>query len=340
MQAQRKYDVIGIGSAIVDILAKVDDGFLNSHKLHKSTMTLIDRSQAETIYSAMPPAVECSGGSAANTIAGVASLQGKTAFIGKVNHDFLGEIFTHDMKALGVAYKTIPATGDGATARCLVSVTPDAQRTMATYLGDKVELTVYDIDEQLIAESKILYVEGYLWDGERAKQAIWKAMELARKHGTKIAFSLSDPFCVMRHRHEFLDLVEQYIDILFANEEEITALLHMNDFETAARQITNRCPLVALTRGARGSVIVTPEECFTIPASKDVHVVDTTGAGDLYASGLLYGIANDYKLDHAGKLANATASHIISHLGARPSVALHTLNPFQDAQKQLRSSAG
>lgn len=329
MQNIRTFDVIGIGSAIVDILAKVEDSFLRDHALHKSTMTLIDRKQAEHIYDAMPPALECSGGSAANTIAGIASLGGNTAFIGKVNQDYLGEVFSHDIRAIGVHYATIPAPGEGATARCYVSITPDAQRTMATYLGDKVGLTSYDMDEKLIASSRVLYIEGYLWDSERAKQAIWAAMELARKHGTQIAFSLSDPFCVMRHRHEFLELIETYVDILFANEQEITSLLRIEDFDTAARQVTKRCELAALTRGAKGSLIATPDICYEILPLSDVDVVDTTGAGDLYASGFLYGLTHNYSLEDAGKLATITASHIISRLGARPAVPLYTLNPFQ-----------
>lgn len=322
MTAARTFDVTGIGNAIVDILARVDETFLKRHKLAKSSMTLIDRNRAESIYGDMPPALECSGGSAANTIAGIASFDGKAAFIGKVYQDTLGGIFTHDLRAIGVHYNTVPAAGDGATARCFVSVTPDAQRTMATYLGDGVGLTVHDIDESVIAASKILYIEGYMWDSERAKQAIWKAMEIARKYKTKVAFSLSDHFCVVRHRHEFLDLLDEYVDILFANEQEITALLHQEDFETAIRHIARRCPLAALTRGAKGSVIVTEDSRHDIEAKRDVHVVDTTGAGDLYASGFLYGITQGRSLEQAGNLATLAASHIIGHLGARPAMVL------------------
>lgn len=325
----KKFDVVGIGNAIVDVVAQVPETFITKHSLKKSSMTLIDRQKAETIYKDMPPAIECSGGSVANSIAGVASLGGKPAFIGKVNDDQLGRIFAHDLHAIGAHYNTHPATDGGATARCLVAVTPDAHRTMATYLGDKVDLTPHDIDASVIKEAQVLYVEGYLWDDRSAtKQAIVDAMTIARDAGVKVAFTLSDPWCVDRHRDGFLYLMESYIDILFANEQEIISLLKVDDFETAARHIAQKLPMAALTRSEKGSVVIQDKIPHEIQPGKDVKVVDTTGAGDLYASGFLYGLTRGYSIKEAGELATVTASHIIGHLGARPQVKLSTLNPF------------
>ena len=327
--AEKKWDVVGLGNAVVDVVAQTSEEFLDAHSLNKSTMTLIDRKQAEAIYTSMPPAIECSGGSVANSIAGIASFGGNPAFIGKVHDDQLGKIFTHDMRAIGAEYSTSPSQNDGATARCLVSVTPDAQRTMATYLGDNVNLTSADIDPKIIEQAEILYVEGYLWDDESpAKQAIIDAVTIANNAGVKVAFSLSDPFCVERHREGFLYLLESHIDILFANEAEITSLFQAKSFEEAVKLTAEKCEIAALTRSEQGSVILHDGKTTEIAADTNVNVVDTTGAGDLYASGFLYGLTQGYSMKAAGELATIAASHIISHLGARPTVELATLNSF------------
>ena len=320
-----RYDVIGIGNAIVDVVAHADDAFVATHGLAKGVMTLIDADTAKVLYDAMAPAVECSGGSAANTIAGLASLGVRAAFIGKVRDDQLGAIFRHDIRALGVAFETAPATGGAPTARCLIFVTKDAQRTMQTYLGASVELGPGDIDEEWVAAARMTYLEGYLWDRRSAKQAFVKAATVARQAGRAVALSLSDPFCVDRHRGDFRDLVNDHIDILFANEEEIKSLYQVDTFDAAMQRVRGHCRIAALTRGAMGSVVISGDEVHVVDAGPVERVVDTTGAGDAYAAGFLFGVAHDFDLARSARLGGIVAAEAIGHFGARAEVALDEL---------------
>ena len=318
-------DVVGIGNAIVDVLAHADDDFLRKHGLAKGAMTLVDEQRADEIYSHMGPGVEVSGGSAGNTMAGIASLGGSGAYIGKVRDDQLGKVFRHDITAVGVRFETQAATSGPSTARCLILVTPDAQRTMNTYLGACVGLGPEDIDENLIASAQVTYLEGYLFDPPRAKEAFRKAARAAHAAGRKVALSLSDAFCVDRYRDEFRDLVQHHVDILFANESEIRSLFQTDDFEEAARQVRGMCEVAALTRSEKGCVVVTARETHPVPAAKLERLVDTTGAGDLYASGFLYGFTRGRHLVTCAKLGSLAAAEVISHFGARPETPLATL---------------
>ena len=323
--AEISYDVLGIGNAIVDVLAPAEDAFLEAHGMAKEAMTLIDAEQAEELYAAMGSGTEASGGSAANTVAGVAALGGRACFIGKVRDDELGSIFAHDIRAIGVDFHSAPATSGAPTARCLISVTPDAKRTMHTFLGACVDLGPEDVDEDLIAASAITYLEGYLWDPPGAKEAFIKAMGAARAAGRKVALSLSDGFCVDRHRDEFQDLVEHHVDILFANEQEITSLYEVDDFNAAVQAVRGKCDIAALTRSEKGAVIVAGDEVHVVSAEPIDAVVDTTGAGDLYASGFLTGLSEGRSLPECGRMAGISAAEIISHMGARPEVDLKAL---------------
>ena len=319
------FDVAGIGNAIVDIISSCDDAALDQLNLLKGNMQLIDAVQADALYEKMGSAIESSGGSAANTIAGLASFGGKGAFIGKVAEDQFGTIFNHDIKSIGVEYRT-PAANDGLpTARCLILVTPDGERTMNTFLGASTELDEKEIDPEMISDSKILYLEGYLFDKDEAKQAFYKGAEIAKNANRKVALSLSDAFCVNRHKEAFRKLVKDGVDILFANEEEICALYDTDNFDEAASQVRAECEIAALTRGAKGSVIIAGEETINIDVVPVQEVVDTTGAGDLYAAGFLFGFANDRPLETCGKLASIAAGEIISHYGARPEKNLSEL---------------
>jgi len=319
------YDVLGIGNAIVDVLAHADDQFINELDIVKGSMTLIDEETAETVYGRMGAGIECSGGSAANTIAALASLGGSGAYVGKVKDDQLGQVFRHDINALGIAFETAPATDGASTARSMIHVTPDAQRTMQTYLGACVALGPDDIDEDRIAAAKVTYMEGYLWDPENAKQAFLKAAKAAAAAGRLVSLSLSDPFCVGRHREEFLDLVENHVDVLFANEEEIMSLYQVETFDEAMQQVRAHCAIAALTRSDKGSVIVAGDEVHIVDAEPVVKVADTTGAGDAYAAGFLYGLTHDYPLDVCARLGGIAAAEIISHVGARPDTSLAVL---------------
>ena len=315
--ANSKYDVTAIGNAIVDVLAHAEDKFLVEQKLAKGAMSLIDPPTADRLYSLMNAGVEASGGSAANTIAGLTGLGGKGAFIGKVANDKLGEAFTHDIRAAGVAFDTPMLVNGATTARCLIFVTPDAQRTMQTFLGACVELGPEDVEEDKIKNSQVVYLEGYLFDPPRAKEAFFKAAKIAKQAGTKVSLSLSDAFCVGRYRAEFLDLIKNHVDILFANETEITSLFEVDDFDKALQQIKGMCEIAALTRSEKGSVIVKAGETHIVDAEKGVKVVDTTGAGDAYAAGFLYGYTQGKSMAQAGKLGGMLAAEIISHYGAR-----------------------
>jgi sugar/nucleoside kinase (ribokinase family) len=320
--AERELDVVGIGNAIVDILTHTDDEFLDAHGLVKGAMTLIDADRAEALYKQMGPAVESSGGSAANTIAGLASLGGRGAFIGKVANDQFGGIFRHDVRAAGVEFESPPTEEGPPTARCLIFVTSDAQRTMQTYLGACLELGPEDVDPALVSRAKVTYLEGYLWDPPRAKQAFLKAASLARHAERKVALSLSDPFCVERHRTELRDLVDRHVDILFANELEIRALWEADAFDEAVRATRGHCEIAVLTRSARGSVILAGDDEIIVDAVPVDRVVDTTGAGDLYAAGFLHGYTEGRTLYDCGRIGALAAAEIISHYGARPQTPL------------------
>lgn len=322
---EAKLDVLGIGNAIVDVLTHTDDDFLSAHEIHKGTMTLIDQDRATKLYAAMPPGVEVSGGSAANTMVGLASLGGQAAYIGKVRDDQLGEVFAHDLRAAGVGYDIAPASAGPATARCLIMVTPDAQRSMNTFLGVSSTLSEDELDLDAIRSAKITYLEGYLFDQDPAKEAFFKAARTAHDAGRQVALTLSDPFCVDRHREAFQELVEKEVDILFANEAEITSLYQANSFDEALARVKQTCRLAALTRSELGSVIVTGAGTHTVPAEPVDKLVDTTGAGDLFASGFLYGLARDLDLQTCGKLGSLAAAEIISHMGPRPEVSLKKL---------------
>lgn len=318
-------DVVGIGNAIVDVLAQASEAYVTEQELPKGSMTLIDMNRAESLYASMGPAVEVSGGSCANTMAGLASLGGRGGFIGKVRNDQLGGIFRHDIRATGIEFATPPATEGPPTARCLILVTPDAQRTMATYLGISVQLGPEEVDHELIRRARVLYLEGYLWDSPAAKQAFLEAAETARAAGAKVALSLSDPFCVDRHRESFRDLVRGHVDLLFANEAEIVSLYQADDFDAALQQVRGHCEVAALTRSEKGSVVLSGEEVHLIDAIRVGELLDTTGAGDLYAAGFLYGLTHGYGLAQAGKIAGVCAAEVIAHVGARPEVSLKEL---------------
>lgn len=321
---ETRFDVVGIGNAMVDVIAHADDAFLRTHDLVKGAMTLIDADRAEELYARIPPAVEVSGGSAGNTIAGLASLGGRAAYIGKVCDDQLGRVFRHDIRAAGVAFD-VAAASVGSTGRCLIMVTPDAQRTMQTYLGAGSDLGPEDVDAQLIASARVTYLEGYLWDPPRAKEAFLKAARIAHDAGRRVSLTLSDPFCVERHREEFLDLVSAHVDVLFANEAEIMSLYQADSFDDALQHVRGHCEIAALTRSERGAVIVAGAEVHVVDAEPVEHVVDTTGAGDAYAAGFLHGLTRGMDVPACGRIAGIAAAEVISHFGARPEVSLADL---------------
>ncbi len=311
-------DVVGIGNAIVDVIARADEAFLEREGLVKGTMALIDAARAEALYRIMGPGIEASGGSAGNTMAGFASLGGSGAYIGKVRDDLLGEVYRHDLTAQGVRFDTPAATSGPGTARCLILVTADGQRTLNTYLGACVGLGPDDIDPDIVAAAQVTYLEGYLFDPPQAQQAFRKAAQIAHAAGRKVALSLSDPFCVERHRAAFRDLVDGHVDILFANEVEICSLYETADFIAAAAAVRGHVAIAALTRSALGSVILAAGAEHVVAAAPVARVVDTTGAGDLYASGFLYGLTHGHPLPICGELGGLCAAEIISHVGARP----------------------
>lgn len=321
-----QFDVVAIGNAIVDIIGRCDDTFLDRHGAPKGHMRLVDPATINTIYRDMGPAIEISGGSAANTVVGISSLGGRTAFIGKVAEDEFGRIFRHDITASGVSFKT-PAVVDGsrATSRSLILVTPDGQRTMNTFLGISTDLDQGEVDPAVIQSASIVYLEGYLFDRDEAKAAFRQAVEIANKAGRRVALTLSDSFCVNRHRAEFLALIRSGIAILFANESEILALYETQSFDEAMRHVARDTRLAVLTRSEKGSVIVSDGTPILVAADPVRRVVDTTGAGDLYAAGFLYGLARNYDLADAGRLGSFAAAEIIGQMGARPEVKLSHL---------------
>ena len=319
------FDVLGIGNAIVDVLSQADDAFLTKHALNKGGMTLIDEARAETLYAAMGPGIEVSGGSCGNTMAGVASFGDKGAYIGKVRDDQLGAVFAHDLRATGVAFDTPMATSGPATARCLILVTPDAQRTMNTYLGACTGLGPADIDPKLAASAQVTYVEGYLWDAPEAKKAVLKAFDAAHAAGRLVSITLSDSFCVDRYREEFRALIRDKVDILFGNESEIKSLYRVESFEAAVEATRKEARIAALTRSEKGSVVIKGGETHAVPAAPVARVVDTTGAGDLYAAGFLHGFTHGKPLAECARLGGIAAAEIISHVGARPEKPLREL---------------
>ena len=321
----KNHHVVGIGNAIVDVLTQADDAFIADNRLMKGAMTLIESDDADRLYRKMGPGREVSGGSAANTIAGIAALGSNGAYIGKVCNDQLGDVFRHDIHAAGVTFETAPIEGSPPTARCLIVVTPDAQRTMNTYLGACVELTVDDIDPAMIARSQVTYMEGYLWDKPTAKEAFLKAAALAHKADRRVSLTLSDTFCVERHRESFRELVSGHVDILFANEEELMSLFETESFDEALAAARGECEVAAITRGAKGAVILEGASTFEVPAMIYGPVVDTTGAGDLFASGFLHGFTHGRHVAEAAQMGVIAAGEVISHFGARPMASLPKL---------------
>ncbi len=321
-----RYDVLGIGNAIVDVIAPAEDDFLVAQGMHKGSMTLIDEARAAAIYDAMGPATESSGGSAANTIVGVASFGARAAFVGKVKDDELGRTFMHDIRSSRVAFDVKPANGGPATARSYILVTPDGERTMNTFLGAARDLTPADVDEAAVASAAVIYLEGYLWDQPQAKAAFVKAAEIAHKHGRQVALTLSDSFCVDRYRPEFLDLIKRgTVDILFANEHELHSLYQTADFDTGLRALQEDARLAVVTRSAKGCVVVSSEGVEAVNAVPVEQVVDFTGAGDLFAAGFLVGLARKHDLRDAARLGALAAAEVIQHVGARPAVSLKAL---------------
>jgi len=321
-----KYDVLGIGNAIFDVLVQTDERFLEQHGMTKGGMSLIDEDRATAIYRDMGPATEMSGGSAANTIVGVANLGARAAYIGKVRDDQIGRLYSHDIRAAGVAFETKPAAGGPATGCSYILVTPDGERTMNTYLGAAQELMPSDIDADQVAASAFVYLEGYLWDPKSAKEAFVKAATIAHQAGRQVALTLSDAFCVDRYRDEFLQLMRSgTVDLVFANEAELHSLYQTSDFETALKLLRSDIALAAVTRSEKGCVVASKEGVTAVPAFPIEKIVDTTGAGDLFAAGFLFGLSRGVGHETAGRLGALAAAEVIQHIGARPQVSLKDL---------------
>lgn len=324
-----RFDVCAVGNAIVDVLSPCDPAFLEGQGLTPGSMQLVDAGQSAALYDAMAAGIEASGGSAGNTVAGIGSFGGRAAYLGKIADDQLGQVFAHDIRAVGVHFDTPVLTGGEAkglgTGRCLINVTPDAQRTMCTFLGAANQLTVDDIDAAVIGDSEIVYLEGYLFDPAPARAAFEKAAALAHAAGRKVAITLSDSFVVHRWRAELLAFIEASADIVFANEAELTALFETEDFDAAAARLASMSQVAAVTRGAKGSVILSGDQRVDVPAAPVEHVLDTTGAGDQYAAGVLLGLARGLTLEQAGRLGSLAAAEVIAHWGPRPMVSLEQL---------------
>ncbi len=318
------FDVLCIGNAIVDVLSRTDDAFLETNGIVKGAMNLIDADRAELLYGRLTgPATEMSGGSAGNTAAGIASLGGRAAYLGKVAADHLGRIFAHDIRAQGVAFDTRPMDKGSPTARCLIFVTPDGERSMNTYLGACVELGPEDVETSKVADASVTYFEGYLWDPPRAKEAIVLAAKIAHENGREVAMTLSDPFCVDRYRDEFLDLMRsRTVDLVFANEDEAKSLYRTDSLDEAVAALRADCELSVVTRSEKGALVVTPDRSFAVPAIDIDELVDTTGAGDLYAAGFLYGYTRDRSLEDCARLGSLAAGLIVQQMGPRPRMNL------------------
>jgi sugar/nucleoside kinase (ribokinase family) len=322
-----EYDVVGVGNALVDVIAHADDGFIHEHELVKGSMTLVDTDRALYLYRALGSAVEMSGGSAANTMTGVASLGGTAAYLGKVSDDELGQVFGHDLRAVGVQFRPGAPEADTPTGRCIIVVTPDAQRTMNTYLGVSSLLQPSDIHEATVAAGRVLYMEGYLYDRPAAKEAFRHAAAIAHGNGRQVSLTLSDSFCVDRHRDDFRALVSDEVDILFGNEDELRSLYEVESFDDAVAAVRSDCHLAVITMGKDGCVVVTKDEVLRAPAEPVSQVLDTTGAGDLFAAGFLFGYTRERGLVECAKLGAIAAAEVISHVGPRPLVELKTLLP-------------
>jgi len=330
----KKYDLVGIGNSIVDILAYKDKSFIEDNDMNLGTMSLVDHDQIDNLYKKLGAATECSGGSAANTLAGFSLLGGKSSFIGKVKIDQAGDIFHKSLTKAGVEYQVKPAIDGDPTGKCIVVVTEEkgqfggpvnVERTMATYLGASITISEDDIKESLISDAKVIYFEGYLWDSPTGKAAIVKAIEIAKKNNVKVAFSLSDPFCVERYRDDFRKLINEDVNLLFANEAEITSLYNEPEIRKNLFRLTGKCEMSAITQGAEGSYIITEDKIYTIDPIRVENVYDVTGAGDLYAAGFLFGIVNNYSPEKCGQLGSLCAAEIIQYLGARPVTDLKEL---------------
>lgn len=320
-----RYDVVGIGNALVDVIAHAPDTFVDDNDLVKGSMSLVDTDRAVQLYQALGSAVEMSGGSAANTMCGVASFGGRAAYIGKVTNDDLGQVFGHDLLAVGVHFRPGGDRNDVPTGRCIIVVTPDAERTMNTFLGASSLLGVDDVDEAAIASAKMLYMEGYLFDRDEAKSAFRHAAGVAHESGGMVSLTLSDSFCVDRHRDDFRRLVSDEVDLLFGNAAELISLYETDTFDEAITELRRNCEFAAITTGADGSIIITGDDVIRVPAHPVRRVVDTTGAGDLYASGFMFGLTTGRSLAESGGLGSIAASEVISHVGPRPLVELRTL---------------
>ncbi len=320
-----RFDAVGIGNALVDVIAHAEDRFITRHALVKGSMTLIDTDRALELYRALGSAIEMSGGSAANTMTGVASFGGRAGYIGKVSADELGDVFAHDLRAVGVRFKAGDKNSGVPTGRCIIVVTPDAERTMNTYLGASSMLNEDDLDEGMIAAGKVLYMEGYLFDRTEAKQAFRRAAEVAHDHGRQVSLTLSDSFCVDRHRSDFRALVADQVDVLFGNRGELVSLYETETFDQAVELVRQECQLAVVTTGADGCLIIGGDEIVSVPAQPVTEVLDTTGAGDLFAAGFLFGFTRGMALAECGRLGALAAAEVISHVGPRPLVELRTL---------------
>ncbi len=318
-------DVVGVGNAIVDVIGQVPESFISENDLNRGSMTLIDEPRAESLTTLMPDGLKESGGSAANTMVGVASFGVSAAYVGKIRNDELGDVFVDDIRETGVQFDVAAAESGPATARCLIQVTPDGERTMNTFLGASARLTTSDISEELVASAKILYCEGYLWDLEEAKQAIRLAMDIARDNGVTASLTLSDPFAVERHRDEWLSLIQDRVTLLFGNHDELVSLLGTGDHDALISGVRDLTETACITQGRAGSLIVTRDDVIEIPVVEVDKRVDTTGAGDLYAAGVLAGLASGAPLGVAGRMGSCAAAEIIGHIGARP---LQSLKSF------------
>jgi sugar/nucleoside kinase (ribokinase family) len=317
------FDVLTIGNAIVDVFSRVEDAFLARHDLSKGMMRLVSEKESAELFEDMGPSTQISGGSGANTAVGIASFGGKVAFIGKVKADRLGKVFSHDTQSAGVHFATPHAASGPATASSLILITPDGERTMNTFLGACVHLAPGDIDEAVVAAAGVTYLEGYLWDPPLAKEAFKKAARIARGASRLVSITLSDPFCVDRHRDSFLDLIRSDIDIVFANEKEIKSLYQVDDFDEALQRVRKDCTIAALTRSEAGCVVVKGDEIHVVEAHPVARVIDATGAGDLFAAGFLYGFTRDLPLAQCARLGALAAAEVISHVGARPQISLN-----------------
>jgi sugar/nucleoside kinase (ribokinase family) len=322
-----RYDVVGVGNALVDVISHADDGFIDQHDLVKGSMTLVDTDRALQIYRALGGAVEMSGGSAANTMCGIASFGGRAAYIGKVSGDDLGQVFGHDLRAVGVQFRPGGPDGITPTGRCIIVVTPDAERTMNTYLGVSSLLCVDDIDEATVASGAVLYMEGYLYDRDDAKAAFRHAAKIAHRHDRLVSLTLSDSFCVDRHRDDFRSLVTDDVDLLFGNELELVSLYEVDSLDEAIGMVQRDCSLAVITTGPQGCLVVTPDGVMSEPAQPVERVLDTTGAGDLFAAGFLFGYTRSMSLSECARLGSIAAAEVISHVGPRPLIELSSLIP-------------